>query len=453
MCPSYMVTREEKHTTRGRAHLLFEMVHRGPIDRGWRDERVKDALDLCLACKGCKSDCPVNVDVATYKAEFLSHYWDGRLRPRSAYAFGLVDQWARLAALAPGLANLFTQAPGLRSVAKALAGVAQERELPPFAAKTFRAWFAERPPRNAGAEPVVLWADTFNDHFMPETAQAATEVLEHAGYRVTVPHGHFCCGRPLYDFGMLDLAKAYLRRVLSGLADAIRDRTPVVVLEPSCCSVFRDELPALLPHRGDARKLADQVVTLSEFLTSPRVRATGYAPPKLRGRAIVQGHCHHKAIMRFEPERHLLEEMGLETRVLASGCCGMAGSFGYEAGSKYAVSIAAGERVLLPEVRRAAPTTLVLADGFSCKEQIAQQTERRALHLAEVMKLAIDLGPECALPPRPERLSVESRSRAQRRSMLRAGAIATGAVATAAVWLFLSARRRTRRRLPGAARR
>ena len=211
MCPSFMVTREEKHTTRGRAHLLFEMVQKGPIHGGWRDENVKEALDLCLSCKGCKSDCPVNVDLATYKAEFLSHYWAGRIRPRSAYAFGLIDQWSRLAAIAPGFANLLTQLPGLSSIAKAVAGIPVERQIPAFAAQTFRAWFAKRPANRAGSDTVALWADTFNNYFFPETAQAAVEVLEHAGFRVTVPNGHLCCGRPLYDYGMLDLASGTWR--------------------------------------------------------------------------------------------------------------------------------------------------------------------------------------------------------------------------------------------------
>ncbi len=212
------MTREEKHTTRGRAHLLFEMVKKGPIENGWRDEHVKDALDLCLSCKGCKGDCPVNVDMATYKSEFLSHYWEGRIRPRSAYAFGLVDRWSRFASLVPGLVNLVTQLPGLGAIAQAIAGIPQEREIPPFAAQTFRTWFDRRPARNASAEKVVLWADTFNNYFFPETAQAAVEVLEHAGFRVEVPRGHLCCGRPLYDYGMLDLAKHYLHRLLGALA-------------------------------------------------------------------------------------------------------------------------------------------------------------------------------------------------------------------------------------------
>jgi hypothetical protein len=235
MCPSFMVTHEERHTTRGRAHHLWEMLNGNVIANGWRDENVKEALDLCLACKGCKGDCPVNVDMATYKAEFLSHYWEGRLRPRYAYAFGLIDQWARLASMAPGFANLFTQLPVLRTVAKKISGMPLERSIPAFAAETFREWFGKRQPQNQYGPPVVLWADTFNNYFLPETAQAAVEVLEHFGYRVQVPRQHLCCGRPLYDYGFLDTAKKYLNRILDALAADIDAGTPMVVLEPSCC--------------------------------------------------------------------------------------------------------------------------------------------------------------------------------------------------------------------------
>ena len=207
MCPSFRVTREEEHSTRGRAHLLWEMTKGDIIKDGWRDQRVKDSLDLCLACKGCKSDCPVGVDVATYKAEFLSHYYKASLRPRSAYAFGNIDIWARLASRAPGLINLTTQLPFLRDIAKLIAGIPQERSIPAFAPQTFRHWFNRREPKNINGEPVLLWPDTFNNYFLPDTAKAAVEVLESAGYRVVLPKANLCCGRPLYDWGMLDRAK------------------------------------------------------------------------------------------------------------------------------------------------------------------------------------------------------------------------------------------------------
>jgi FAD/FMN-containing dehydrogenase/Fe-S oxidoreductase len=438
MCPSYMVTREERHTTRGRAHLLHEMLVRGPIGGGWRSEEVKEALDLCLSCKGCKGDCPVNVDVATHKAEFLSHYYEGRLRPRSAYAFGFIDRWARIASRAPGLVNLLTQTPGLSALAKLAAGMPLRRRVPAFAPQTFRHWFARRPPRNAGSKKTaLLWADTFNNYFHPGVAKAAVRALEHAGHRVVVPDGHLCCGRPLYDYGFLPEAKRYLDRVLRAMAPHIEASTPVVVLEPSCASVFRDELRGLYPDDEMATKFAGQVKLLSELLAADD---STYSPPKLSGKAIGQGHCHHKSILGFDDERKLLERMGLDFKLLSSGCCGMAGSFGFESGDKYDVSVAAGERVLLPAVRAAETSTLIVADGFSCKTQIAQGTHRRALHLAEVLALAMDGGPDpSALPP--ERPAVLEQQASVRRSML---ASATGLAAVVGLGLAAIAWYRSR---------
>ncbi len=383
MCPSYMATRDEMHSTRGRARLLWEMLNGEVITGGWRSEAVKDALDLCLACKGCRHECPVNVDMATYKAEFLSRYYQGRLRPRHAYAFGLIHVWARLAGLAPGLANLFTQTPALGRLAKAVAGMARERSIPAFAEQSFRSWFRRRPPLQDSRPTVVLWPDTFNNYFHPDTARAAVEVLERAGFQVRLPRRDLCCGRPLYDYGFLATAERWLRRILRSLAPEIDAGTPVVVLEPSCAAVFRDELINLLPDNQCARRLSRQTFLLADFL---RHQARHFSVPRLPGRrALLHGHCHHKAVTGLEDEEVLLREMGLELDVPDTGCCGMAGAFGFESGDHYAVSIACGERVLLPEVRRAAPETLIVADGFSCREQIAQGTERAALHLAEVI--------------------------------------------------------------------
>jgi FAD/FMN-containing dehydrogenase/Fe-S oxidoreductase len=434
MCPSFMVTREEHNTTRGRTHALWEMLHGDVITKGWRDDHVKEALDLCLACKGCKGDCPVNVDMATYKAEFLSHYWEGRLRPRYAYAFGWIDQWSRLASIAPGFVNLFTQLPGVSAVAKLAAGVPQERKIPAFAAQTFKAWFNKREVRNEGAPKVILWPDTFNNFFVPETAVAATEVLESAGFQVVVPKPHLCCGRPLYDYGFLDMAGMYLQRIMNALQSEIESGTPMVALEPSCCSVFRDELNGLFPNTPLAHKLMEQTFTLSEFLEK---KADGFRPPKLKRKAIVHGHCHHKAIMRMDSEESLMKKMQLDYDLLNSGCCGMAGSFGYEK-EKYDVSIKAGERVLLPEVRKTGLKTIIISDGFSCKEQIQQETPRHALHTAEVLAMALRHGPDGAEGNYPEQQQIEPRIRAQKRSMLRAG-ITTGAVVAAAIaglWLW-----------------
>ncbi len=376
MCPSFRATREEKHSTRGRARLLFELLRATDLEGGWRNDDVHEALDLCLACKGCKHDCPVRVDMATYKAEFFSHYYAGRPRPLRHYALGLIHWEARLASRAPRLANR------IAPLGKRLIGIAPERELPRFAPRTFRDWWGmrERPAR-AGGPRVLLWPDTFNDFFRPETAVAAVEVLEAAGCRVEIPGRRLCCGRPLYDFGMLKLAKRQLRQILTALRPQIAAGVPVVGLEPSCVAVFRDELVDLLPGEPDARRLSEQTFTLSEYL-----RGIDWTPPTLHGRALVQAHCHHHAVLRFGEERALLDDTGLDVEVLQSGCCGMAGSFGYEAGEKYEVSMRCAEDVLLPRIRESGENALVVADGFSCRSQIEHGTGRRALHLAEVLR-------------------------------------------------------------------
>ncbi|MEX2545480.1 MAG: FAD-binding and (Fe-S)-binding domain-containing protein [Phycisphaeraceae bacterium] len=384
MCPSYMATRDERHSTRGRAHLLHEMAH-GRLPDGWRNESVKDSLDLCLSCKGCKLDCPAGVDVATYKAEFLSHYYEGRRRPRQAYAFGLVHQWARLASATPRLVNALTALPGVEALAKRVAGVARERRLPRFASTTFQRQMRGREAgegENEGRRPrVVLWPDTFNNHFTPASLEAGLRVLEGAGFEVVVPTGPVCCGRPLYDFGMLDRARAVLRRTLATLSEHIDAGTPVVALEPSCLAVFRDELVNLLPDDARALALSQRSFTLAEFLTQ---RVEGYEPPRLTGRALFHGHCHQKALAGVSADVALLRQAGLEVTEPEVGCCGMAGSFGFHQ-EHVDVSRKIGERALLPAVRAAAGETLLVADGFSCREQIAQMGGRATVHLAEVL--------------------------------------------------------------------
>jgi FAD/FMN-containing dehydrogenase/Fe-S oxidoreductase len=410
MCPSYMVTREEKHSTRGRARLLWEMMNGEVLGGGWKSEAVKEALDLCLACKGCKGDCPVNVDMATYKAEFLSHYYRRRIRPRHAYAFGWIHVWARLASLAPSVANAVSQTPVLSLLAKWIAGAAPQRRLPPFAPQSFKTWFRTHPTPNPSGPAVVLWPDTFTNYFHPDTGKAAVEVLEDAGFRVAVPEPDLCCGRPLYDYGFLGAAERWLLRILRTMRSEIQAGLPFVVLEPSCCAVFRDELPNLFPNHEDARRLRAQAFLLSEFLQE---RAPDYRIPPLRSRALLHGHCHHKAIVGMNDEEAVLRRMGLDYSVPESGCCGMAGAFGFERGDHYEVSMACGERMLLPEVRRAADDTLIVADGFSCREQISQATGREALHLAQVIQLALRHGPAGPRGERPAEL-VGSRPRAGR---------------------------------------
>jgi FAD/FMN-containing dehydrogenase/Fe-S oxidoreductase len=399
MCPSYRATGEEKHSTRGRARLLFEMLHGDVIKGGWREEAVAEALHLCLSCKGCKGDCPVSVDMATYKAEFHAHYYKGRLRPRSAYAFGLIDRWARLASYVPGVVNFLTQTPVFSDLAKAVAGVAPQRQIPEFATTTFKQWFARRPLCNASGPQVMLWPDTFNNYFHPQVAQAAVAVLEAAGYQVMVPPQLLCCGRPLYDSGMLDLAQRRLHAILNALQPQIRQGMPMVVLEPACASVFRDELVNLFPYDQNARRLQQQTYLLSEFLER---EASHFALPLFHEKAIVHGHCHHKALMKMDDEEAVMKRMALDYQLLDSGCCGMAGGFGFEK-DKYAISIRIGEQILLPAVRQAAQQTLIVADGYSCREQIAQTTGRHALHLAQVVQQAICQRPTIGNGETPQR--------------------------------------------------
>ena len=366
MCPSYQVTREEIHSTRGRARLLFEMLQGELLQGEWRNREVKDSLDLCLACKGCKSDCPVNVDIATYKSEFLAHHYQGRRRPLTHYAYGYIDRWARLASAAPALANLIADLPGAERLVKGALAIAPARRLPKFARESFVRWLKRQPPRPGPRGEVVLFADTFNNHFNPAPARAAWNVLTRAGYAVTVPQAreHLCCGRPLYDFGLLDSARRYLLRVLEVLGPALDAGRPVIMLEPSCASVFRDELRNLLPNHPRGERLRRQTFVLSEFL---QTQAQGYEPGRLPGRtAVLQGHCHHKSVLKFAHEETLLRRMGLAVQSLDSGCCGMAGPFGFER-KNFEISQALGERVLLPAVRAAADDTLVIADGFSCR--------------------------------------------------------------------------------------
>jgi Fe-S oxidoreductase len=374
----------------------------------------------------------VSVDLATYKAEFLSHYHEGRLRPRSDYAFANIDIWARIASKIPGLVNLGTQLPFLRDVSKLAAGMPQQRSVPAFAPQTFRAWFNRRQPRNPDAAAVMLWPDTFNNYFLPDTAKAAVEVLEAAGFRVVIPEVILCCGRPLYDFGMLDRAKRLLLKILDTVALEIDAEIPIVVLEPSCAAVFRDELINLFPDDERALKLSRQTLLLSEFLEK---KAAGFQLPALPGKALIHGHCHHKSIMKMTDEESVLTKMGVDWSAPAPGCCGMAGSFGFDE-DKYDVSLAIGELELLPAVRQAPAESLIIADGFSCREQIAQCTDRQALHLAEVIAMALT-GPSVPDDSYPEKPQVERREAALERSMKRAGLGVAGIAAGAALLWWL----------------
>ncbi len=438
MCPSFQATREEQHSTRGRAHLLFEMMRGETITDGWRSKAVRDALDLCLQCKGCKHDCPVSVDMATYKAEFLSHHYRGRIRPRSAYSMGLIYNWCRVAMLAPGWVNATLRAPALGPAIKWIAGISQAREAPAFARQRFQDWWKRRhSPRSSDPTlpAVVLWPDTFCNHFLPGTLKAAARVLEDAGYRVIIPQQRVCCGRPLYDFGMLHLARRKLEHTLRVLQPALRANLPVVVLEPSCLSVFRDDMLNLMPADPDAQRLARQAKTLSELLLA----TPDWRPPRLERKAVLHMHCHHKAVLNPDAERKLLRSMGLEIEAPPAGCCGHAGAFGYEA-QHYDVSMQIGEKVLLPAIRNTGHDRLIIADGFSCREQIRDGTGRWAMHPAEVLALALDARHD--LPAEiPERKYLEFAAVPDKVSAFAMAGVALAVAALAARSLAMSRRR------------
>ncbi|GGL11514.1 FAD-binding and (Fe-S)-binding domain-containing protein [Mangrovihabitans endophyticus] len=393
MCPSYMATREEEHSTRGRARLLFEMLdggaRGGAIADGWRSDAVNDALDLCLACKGCKADCPVDVDMATYKAEFLSHHYEGRVRPRTHYSMGWLPLAAALVSrTAPRLANALTHAPGLSRVAKKAAGVDVRREVPVFAPRTFQEWFARRTPTGTGERgDVVLWPDTFTNNFDPAIAESAVEVVEDAGWRVIVPEQPVCCGLTWISTGQLDTAKRILMRTVAVLRPHLRAGTLVLGLEPSCTAVFRGDAEELFPDDQDVQRLKRQTVTLAELLHR---HSDGWQPPRIPRTAHIQTHCHQHAVMGFDADRAVLSAAGVQADVLDSGCCGLAGNFGFEEGH-YEVSEACAERVLLPAVRGAADDDVILADGFSCRTQVEQSEAagRCGMHLAELLRAGL----------------------------------------------------------------
>ncbi|MFD8028587.1 FAD-binding and (Fe-S)-binding domain-containing protein [Streptomyces sp. NPDC059717] len=445
MCPSYRATREEEHSTRGRARLLFEMLQGhadSTVTDGWRSTEVRNALDLCLACKGCKSDCPVGVDMATYKAEFLSHHYEGRLRPAAHYSMGWLPVWARLSRVSPSLVNCFLHAPGLARAGKRLAGVAEARQAPLFAERSFLKWWRARDveePDPADPRTVVLWPDTFSTYFHPSIAISAVRVLEDAGFRPAVPTEPVCCGLTWISTGQLTVAGKVLRRTLEVLRPYLEAGTAVIGLEPSCTAVLRSDVSELMPGDQDVQRLAEQVRTLAEQLVHHA--PAGWRPPALGRQATVQTHCHQHAIMKFDADRELMRRAHLDADVLDEGCCGLAGNFGFERGH-HEISMAVAEQGVLPAVRTAAPDALVLADGFSCRTQIEQGgTGRRALHLAEVLALGL----EGNLPGQdPERLAERpSRPSLAARCATTAGAAAlTAAVATAAGHRALRALRR-----------
>jgi len=407
MCPSYRATGEEQHSTRGRARLLWEMLAGALRDEGFQSEAVHDALDLCLSCKACKTECPVQVDMTAYKSEYLAQRYKGRLHPLHHYVFGFADKLARLGSLTPALTNLVLTGPLTSPLIKHIVRVAQPRQLPSLAPKNYtksrksnaplptnpgapgleKTWESTDPSRCeaqlAPPQVVLLWPDTWNNYYHPQSLQAAEQVLTEAGFAVRTPAKHICCGRALYDFGHLDIARSYLANVLYTMAPEIEAGLPFIFLEPSCASVFKDELPELFPNDPRAKRVREQVWLLADWLAA---RAPDFVNGRLAGQNIlVHGHCHHKAVFGGpKSEIALLRQAGATVTPIESSCCGMAGPFGFEA-DKFELSRTIANLSLIPAVESASADTVIVADGFSCREQIHQLGHRQALHFAEVL--------------------------------------------------------------------
>jgi Fe-S oxidoreductase len=388
MCPSYLATHDEKDSTRGRARVLQELAN-GSLVSGWNAPEVAEALDLCLSCKGCASDCPTGIDMATYKAEVLYQKYRRKIRPASHYSLGWLPRWAALTTRSrwlAALANASLRVAPLAALVKRLGGMDERRDLPEFAGESFRRWFATRAGSSAkGArKPVYLWVDTFTNAFSPQVGKAAVAVLEAAGYEVTITGRNVCCGLTWISTGQLDGARRQLRRTLRALRPALDAGIPVVGLEPSCTAALRSDAGELLPGDRQAQALAGAVKTLAELL-----RATeGWTPPDLsdisgQHAAVAQPHCHQHAVLGWDADAALLRDAGATVNAVG-GCCGLAGNFGVERGH-YDVSVAVAETALLPAVRAAGDGATVLADGFSCRTQLDHLAGVKGTHLAELL--------------------------------------------------------------------
>jgi Fe-S oxidoreductase len=384
MCPSYRATREERHGTRGRARLLQEMLAGSLAEEGWRSTTVRDALDLCLACKGCLDECPTGVDMASYKSEFLDHHYAGRIRPRAHYSLGWLPTWLHLARRTPRLVNATLRFAPTRRAFAFLAGMEPDRTIPPLARTTFVRSYRPAPPLERSRGRVVLWPDTFNNHMTPDVAHAAVRVIRAAGFDVTVPAGRVCCGLTWITTGQLGRARSVLRSTLE--APELAGEEPIVVLEPSCATALRRDLTELLPGDPRAVSVARRVTTLAELLDG-----VGFVPSgAVAEDVLVAPHCHQQAVLGTDPDLRVMARAGIAPSRVLSGCCGLAGDFGATAGHGR-ISRAVAELDLLPALAVTPPGQSVLADGFSCRTQIEFLTGRRAQHLAEILAARLEV--------------------------------------------------------------
>ncbi len=386
MCPTYQATHDEAKSTRGRARVLQEMVNGSLVTGGWRAEEVHEVLDLCIACKGCSSDCPTGTDMAAYKSHVLDEAYRGRVRPRSHYSLGWLPRWIRLVGRVPGLgrlANVLLGVPGIVHIARWAAGVDQRRPLPRFASRPNRVVAQERVDETMipDGKPCVIWVDSFTDGFETSTTEALVDVLRAAGYDPQFLDQQACCGLTWITTGQLDGARHQLRHALDILHPIVASGVPVVGIEPSCTAVWRSDASELLPDDPRVREVAKGVRTLAELLAD----TPDWTPPDLAGTTIVaQPHCHHASVLGWSADAALLAKTGADV-VTLGGCCGLAGNFGVEQGH-YDMSLAVAENELLPALREAGPDAIVLADGFSCRKQVSDLTELNAITLAELLR-------------------------------------------------------------------
>ncbi|MFI7482651.1 FAD-binding and (Fe-S)-binding domain-containing protein [Kocuria sp. M1R5S2] len=413
MCPSFQATGDEVHSTRGRARSLAEMLRGESITEGWKSKETLQALDLCLSCKACVSECPVNVDMATYKAEFLHHHYRHGLasflgpdrRPMAQLTMGWMPLLMRLAEKVPFAFRAINAAESFRPVeelTKRLGGIEPKRRMISFADQPLTRWFRQRPIPGAGHRPgdatdgpptVVLWPDTFTNFSADAPGKAAVEVLEAMGYRVLMPTGNVCCGLTWHSTGQLHMTRKVLSATLDVMEPLLTAGHPVIGLEPSCTVMLTHEITELLPGDPRAARMKELTTTLGAFTAAHlaagkpwpfREPAPGTAPAP----ALCQVHCHQQSTGGYGPELDVLAKLGMDTTVIGGGCCGLAGNWGFEPGH-YEVSQTLAERELFPAIRAAAPDTIVLADGFSCRTQIAQGTGTDGVHLAQILRAAL----------------------------------------------------------------
>jgi len=386
MCPSYRATKEERYSTRGRARLFFELLKGDVIQDDWNNKDIKDSLDLCLSCKGCKSDCPTNVDIARYKTEFLYRHYQKNSRSLMDAMIGRIGEWLPVATKISPVLNYAMGNPLFRA-AGALFGLAPSVKFPRIAGQSFRAGKTARRLRehkdDVSATDVLLWVDSFNNGFTPTVLEAGVEVLEKLGFRVKLMQRHICCGRPYYDVGMLDQAKANLEAILTQLDKPLREGIPIVVLEPSCLSVFRDEMPGLFPDDTRAKQLTKSLVTLSELIQNHAIEL-----PRIEEDVRIHGHCHQKSCGGLSAEQSVLKQLGDKGGIIPAGCCGVAGAYGYHLKSAPIAKII-GEQEFKPHLDKLPEDALVVADGFSCRGQIRNVSGRQPMHLAEYLAMIL----------------------------------------------------------------